>query len=525
MNQEDFTSRARNQSIDCSSSEGEPEPSYKNLQLCNFLINQFEYKEEMNGDDDNLSMYGSELSLSSDLSLVEKQEEQNQYPIKRLLSRVISSKKEEQPKGVPLLNKSCSDIGGDDIDIQRHKESNTSCNSGNPRSSKVHAEEMLRISGFDKDEPFEIGNWERRSVLSRDGELELITDVFLATIDQRSEKASGGSACTVLSVMIADWLHTNPGILPLRCQLDQLVREGSLIWRNLCQDENHRERFSDQHFDLETILKEEITPLTEVVDLSYVGFLGMDELQEGAEFLEEAMSFDCIWDQILRDGTKMEYQVYICSWNDHFFVVKTEKDAIYLIDTFGERLYEGCNQAYILKFDKDSVIYRHKTSPSTHTDGERSVESSPLSTKEGHCNAQENGSHKEVTCEEIKPCKEKNMKNQEENNHDKIKNFLAKEAAWNGKQSSKEVTSSSEEITFEENKASSNEEIDQRDQEEKKEMISEGMECMREYIKGFLASLPVRQLKMEMRMGSVREHTIHQRLQIEFHYVAPRTTD
>ena len=148
---------------------------------------------------------------------------------------------------------------------------------------------------------------------------------------------------------------------PLRCQLDQLVREGSLIWRELCQDQNLRERFTDQHFDLETVLDEEIMPLTEVVDLSYVGFLGMDELQEGTEILEGAMSFDSIWDQILRDGIKMEYQVYICSWNDHFFVVKIERNAIYLIDTFGERLFEGCNQAYILKFDNDSIIYKHKT--------------------------------------------------------------------------------------------------------------------------------------------------------------------
>lgn len=498
----------RNPAIDCSSSEGEPEPSYKNLQLCNFLINQFEYKDEEEDDHDDIALYGSDLSLSPDLSPNEKQEEQNQSPIKRLLSRVLSSKRDEQPKGVPLLNKSCSDIGGDDIDIQRHKESNISQILGNPRSNKVHPEETFRISGFGEDEPFEIGNWERRSVFSRDRELELVTNVFLATIDQRSEKASGGSACTVLAVVIADWLHKNPGILPLRCQLDQLVREGSLIWRELCQDQNLRERFSDQHFDLETVLDEDIMPLTEVVDLSYVGFLGMDELQEGTEILEGAMSFDSIWDQILHDGIKMEYQVYICSWNDHFFVVKIERNAIYLIDTFGERLFEGCNQAYILKFDNDSIIYKHKTGTSTHTSSEGSAKSSPVSTKDANCNAQENDSHKEVTCEEEKPCKF-----QEEINHEKINQDLAKTVV-----SHNEITS--------ESKSSSNEEIE-RDEEEKKEavsckeVISEGIDSCREYIKGFLASLPVRQLQVEMQMGSIREHTIHQRLQIEFHYVVP----
>ncbi|KAJ1688680.1 hypothetical protein LUZ63_012835 [Rhynchospora breviuscula] len=516
-NQADLSSRVRNPAIDCSSSEGEPEPSYKNLRLCNFLINQFEFKDE-DDDAEDISVYGSEPSLSPDLFPIEKQEEQNQYPIKRLLSRVISAKKDEQPKGVPLLNKSCSDIGGDDIDIQRHKESNIRCILGNSRSTKVYPEETFRISGFHDDEPFEIGNWERKSVLSRDRELELMTDVFLATIDQRSEKASGGSACTVLAVVIADWLHRNPGVLPLRCQLDQLVREGSLIWRELCQDENHRERFSDQHFDLETVLKEGIRPLTEVVDLSYVGFLGMDELNEGAEYLQGAMSFDSIWDQILQDGLKMEYQVYICSWNDHFFVVKIERDAIYLIDTFGERLFEGCNQAYIVRFDKNSVILRGKIG-STDMDGEGSVGSSNK-LKEGNCSAQENVSHREATCEE--PSKEENMKNQQQVNNENIKHDLSSEAAC-----TKKLTTQNE-INSEE-KASTNEGIE-RDQEEKeeancKEVISEGIDSCREYIKGFLASLPVRQLQMEMRLGSIREHTIHRRLQIEFHYVAPCIMD
>jgi hypothetical protein len=496
--------------------------------VCNFLINQLEHKEEID-DHENILTFGSKLSLSPDLSPNEKQEEQNQYPMKRLLSRVMSSKKDEQPRGMPLLNKSWSEIGGDDIDIQRHEELNTSGISGNQRSNKVHPEEVVRISGFGEDEPFEIGNWERKTVFSRDGELELVTDVFLATIDQRSEKASGGNACTVLAVVIADWLHRNPGNLPLRCQLDQLVREGSLIWRDLCKDKNHRERFSDQHFDLETVLKEDIRPLADVVDLSYIGFLGMDELQEDTEFLQGAMCFDCIWDQILCDSMKTECQVYICSWNDHFFVVKIERDAIYLIDTFGERLFEGCNQAYILKFNKDSVIYSYKTSSSTHIDSKGRVKSSQVPTDEGNSSSQENGSPKDHTSEEIELSKEENMENQD---HDKIKirHYLAREATYNGEQSSKEFASSSEEIIIsEEIKASSNEEI-VRDQEEKKETrckeaISEGKDSCKEYIKGFLASLPVRQLKMEMRMGSIREHTIHQRLQIEFHYVAPRTTD
>ena len=50
--------------------------------------------------------------------------------------------------------------------------------------------------------------------------------------------------------------------------------------------------------------------------------------------------------------------VYIVSWNDHFFVLNVEQDAHYIIDTLGERLYEGCNQAHVLKFDKDTTIWK-----------------------------------------------------------------------------------------------------------------------------------------------------------------------
>jgi len=38
-------------------------------------------------------------------------------------------------------------------------------------------------------------------------------------------------------------------------------------------------------------------------------------------------------------------------------LVKIEKEAYYIIDTLGERLFEGCKQAYILKFDKDTEMY------------------------------------------------------------------------------------------------------------------------------------------------------------------------
>lgn len=69
-----------------------------------------------------------------------------------------------------------------------------------------------------------------------------------------------------------------------------------------------------------------------------------------------------IWDEISRSALDCSSNdqpvVYIVCWNDHFFVLKVEEDAYYIIDTLGERLHKGCNQAYVLKFDKDTTIVR-----------------------------------------------------------------------------------------------------------------------------------------------------------------------
>ena len=38
-------------------------------------------------------------------------------------------------------------------------------------------------------------------------------------------------------------------------------------------------------------------------------------------------------------------------------MLKVESNVYYIIDTLGERLFEGCNQAYMLKFDDSSLMY------------------------------------------------------------------------------------------------------------------------------------------------------------------------
>ncbi|XP_010922987.1 uncharacterized protein [Elaeis guineensis] len=415
------------------SSDDEPELNYRKLSVTNILlVDQFNGKIEDHKDEKDLYLRESPARIKQQPSVV------------RILSwnkTKASSRAVNYHRGTPLLNKACSEDGGDDIDKERRQSIGQFL--ALSRETEVHPEGKPRTFGFEDDGRFEVGNWQKKRVVSRDGQMELVTDIFLASIDQRSEKAAGGSACTVIAVVIADWLHNNPKTLPLRCQFDQLVREGSLEWRKLCADENHNGKFFDHHFDLDTVLEAKIRPLSEVKKMSYVGFFSLDDMPDSLKFLQGAMSFDILWKELIC-GDESEERVYIASWNDHFFVLKIEKNVIYLIDTFGERLFEGCNQAYILKFSKESMVYRR------HTDsGSQTIDS-------GECT--KNVPHGEGMDE---------------------------------------------------------------DSDSSKEVVCEGTESCKRYIKEFLAALPLRELQNEIKRGVAEEAILHRHLQIEFHYTAP----
>lgn len=266
-------------------------------------------------------------------------------------SKNHGSKVPDHPRDTPLLNKAYGEDGGDDIDHARR------CLLLSLGSKDRQAKKEFQSSEFLGSDRFEVGKWEKRKFKSRDGKLELVTEMFLASIDQRSDKASGEGACSVLAAVIADWLHQNPKFLPLKCQFDKLIREGSLEWRNLCKEESHKEKFSDKHFDLDTVLQAQVRPLMVVPEKSYIGFFELENMPNQLDFLQGAMSFDKIWQELQQSESTFEEQIYVVSWNDHFFVLKIEKDAIYTIDTLGERLSEGCQNAYILKFNKDSRVY------------------------------------------------------------------------------------------------------------------------------------------------------------------------
>uniref|UniRef100_A0A0E0MPQ2 C2 NT-type domain-containing protein n=1 Tax=Oryza punctata TaxID=4537 RepID=A0A0E0MPQ2_ORYPU len=346
-------------------------------------------------------------------------------------------------KGEPLLKKGNDEEGGDDIDYDRRLLTTPDENALEGSDSSINS--MVSIFG---DDNFVVGNWESKEVLSRDGHLKLSTQVFFASIDQRSERAAGESACTALVAVIADWFEANQDLMPIRSQFDSLIREGSLEWRKLCENETYRERFPDKHFDLETVLHAKIRPLTVSPNRSFIGFFQPESTEDGSgfDFLDGAMSFDNIWDEISRatECSTEKPTLYIVSWNDHFFVLKVEAGAYYIIDTLGERLYEGCNQAYILKFDGSTTI--HKV---------------PAEKKEANPD------------------------------------------------SSGQLKDSSDSSSTDQDSGTDTEEC---------ELMSKGKESCKEYIKSFLAAIPIRELQADIKKGIIASTPLHHRLQIEFHY-------
>ncbi|KAL8193028.1 hypothetical protein R6Q57_027145 [Mikania cordata] len=351
---------------------------------------------------------------------------------KTKLTRLLSWNIRKKPKDVPLLNKAYGE-GGDDIDNARR----TLLSYLKPEKDRVNSD--TKDDEFLDSARFEVGKWENRRMKSRDGKLELQTEIFLATIDQRSEKALGGGACTVIATAVADWLYKNPNTLPIKCEFDKLIRDGSREWRDLCKEEIHQGKFLDQHFDLDTVIQAKIKPLEVVSEKSYVGFFKLESVNK-LDLLQDAMSFDTIWDEI-QNGESSTEGVYIVSWNDHFFVLKKEKSEIYIIDTLGERLAEGCDKGYILKFNEDSVILNVQP--------------------------------------QLKTSKE---------------------------EPEKELTSVTEE---------------KREKESSPEFICKGISCCKNFIKGFLAAIPLGELQSNVEKGINGNAPLHQLLQIEFHYMSP----
>ncbi|KAL1201417.1 hypothetical protein V5N11_002624 [Cardamine amara subsp. amara] len=428
--------------------------NYKTLRSANWARGSFH--ADTNPEDEDLIYYSHRSPLaetghcsdevSNDVNL---EQANGQMSKKRMLSwkkRKLSFRSSKQ-KGEPLLKKDCLEEGGDDIDFDRRQLSS----SDESTSDCYRSDDSVKPLSEFGDDNFVVGSWETKEIVSRDGLMKLTAQVFLASIDQRSERAAGESACTALVAVMAHWLGSNRDIIPTRSEFDSLIREGSSEWRNLCENEEYREQFPDKHFDLETVLQAKIRPICVIPEKSFIGFFHPEEEEEGKEdasldFLKGVMSFDNIWEEIMKQEPEESASgpvIYIVSWNDHFFVLLVNHDAYYIIDTLGERLYEGCNQAYVLKFDKDAEIQR------------------VLHVKDSKADV---GNQK--------PC---------------------------GKNKSEQPERSKE-----------------SDKEEEEVVVCRGKESCREYIKSFLAAIPIQQVKADMKRGLVS--SLHHRLQIELHY-------
>lgn len=196
--------------------------------------------------------------------------------------------------------------------------------------------------------------WEDREFISRDGKTKVKAGVFFASFDQRSDEANGESACTALALVISHWLNLNKDEMPDRLEFDNLIKQGSAEWRKLCENVCYVRDFPNKHFDLETVLRADIRPVSVLREKSFTGFFGPEKF----EFLKGAMSFDEIWNEICGNAAVKDIgpSIFIVGWHEHFFVLKVGENAHYIIDTLGERLFEGCNQAYMLKFDSSAVL-------------------------------------------------------------------------------------------------------------------------------------------------------------------------
>ncbi|PIN01734.1 hypothetical protein CDL12_25759 [Handroanthus impetiginosus] len=452
--------------------------SYGTLACANYAGVSYYSSARINNEDEDLIYYSNRRRSDVGCSYVEDlgssfPEQSSMQNSKRSIlpwrKRKLSFRS-PKAKGEPLLKKAYGEEGGDDIDFDRRQlSSDESVSFGCHKTDEDSNATRSSISEFG-DDSFAVGTWEQKEIISRDGHMKIQTQVFFASIDQRSERAAGESACTALVAVIADWLQNNHNLMPIKSQFDSLIRDGSLEWRNLCENETYRERFPDKHFDLDTVLQAKIRDLCIDSEKSFIGFFHPDGMEEGNfDFLHGAMSFDNIWDEITssESSSNGESPVFIVSWNDHFFVLKVETDAYYIIDTLGERLHEGCNQAYILKFDRSTTIYKL---PNTDQSSEEKPVVEQLPAAAGVVESQNS------TAQPINSCLD------------------LKEATF--------VTQSEEPLKS----------------EQEEEVICQGKDSCKEYIKSFLAAIPLRELQADIKKGLNMSTPLHHRLQIEFHF-------
>ena len=152
------------------------------------------------------------------------------------------------------------------------------------------------------------GSWEHKELVNRVGNIKLKAYVFFASFDQRDKVVGGEGACAAIVALIAHWLLMNPGKMPTRLEFDQLITEGSVEWRKLCQDDTHRDFFPNRHFNVESIIKAQLRPLVVLQSCSRIGFFHPERF----EHLKDAWSFDDVWKKSMNQPLRMCHVSTLC---------------------------------------------------------------------------------------------------------------------------------------------------------------------------------------------------------------------
>lgn len=219
--------------------------------------------------------------------------------------------------------------------------------SNSPHPGSSDGEDSIRSLG---------DGWFSKKITSRGQDREAYSsfvDAFFASMDQKSSSAGGEAACSTLAVALSCWILRRDGALPTgRGEFDRILRAGCRHWQNLCRSPSNQRKFPDLHFDLDTVLASQQQKIKIAVDhsASYVGFFRAAGVSSEAleDLLDATMPLEDIWREIDMGDRPA---TYIVGWNDHWFVVHVGKDGYcYLADTLGEKLGEGCDLAFMLRF-------------------------------------------------------------------------------------------------------------------------------------------------------------------------------
>jgi hypothetical protein len=204
--------------------------------------------------------------------------------------------------------------------------------------------------------------WYSKQLFSR-GEaavaLSTRVDVFYGSMDQRSNSADGAAACASSTMTLSRWILCHGRVPTAPEELDAALLEGCKQWRALCAVPVHASTFPDRHFDLDTVLADQRyqydgdgreVKLVLSPERSYVGFFRPAGLECAllADLLDGAKSLADIWAEIASECVSA---TYIVGWNDHWFVLHLDDDGhCYLLDTLGQKLFDGCDRAFALRF-------------------------------------------------------------------------------------------------------------------------------------------------------------------------------